>query len=53
MPVKSKKQARFMRGVAGGSIPNPPGLSDKEAKEFVKGHPTKGLPEKAKKKKGK
>jgi hypothetical protein len=40
-----------MRGVANGSIPNPKGLSDKKAREFVEGQPTKNLPEKAKPKK--
>jgi len=49
MPAKSKAQARFMRGVASGDI-KAKGLSKKEAKEFVEGHSTKGLPEKVKKK---
>jgi hypothetical protein len=50
MPAKSKKQARFMRAVAAGDA-KAPGLSKAEAREFVKGHSTKGLPEKAKKRK--
>ncbi len=49
MPAKSKAQARFMRAVASGSIKKK-GLSRKEAEEYVKGHPTKGLPEHKKKK---
>jgi hypothetical protein len=48
MPPKSKQQARFMRAVASGKA-KAPGLSKAEAKEYVSGHPTKGLPEKAKK----
>lgn len=48
MPPKSKAQARFMRTVASGSIKRK-GLSRKEAKEYVEGHSTKGLPEKKKK----
>jgi hypothetical protein len=39
-----------MRGVASGSI-KAKGLSKKAAKEFVKGHSTKGLPKKKGKKK--
>ncbi len=49
MPPKSQAQARFMWAVASGKA-KAPGLSKKEAKEFVSGHPTKGLPAKAKKK---
>ncbi len=45
MPAKSKRQARFMRAVASGSVKKA-GLSKKEALEFVSGHSTKGLPEK-------
>ena len=48
MPVKSKQQAKFMRAVESGSI-KAPGLSRKEAKEFVEHVPTKNLPEKVKK----
>lgn len=48
MPPKSRAQARFMRAVASGAV-KAPGLSRKEAREFVEGHPTKALPEKAKK----
>lgn len=50
MPAKSKAQARFMRAVASGSVKKK-GLSKKEAKEYVSGHSTKGLPEKKKPKK--
>lgn len=46
MPPTSKAQARFMRGVASGSI-QAPGLSKEEANEYVSGHPTKELPERA------
>ena len=49
MPPKSKKQAKFMRAVAGGYIKKK-GLSKEEAEEFVKGHKTKKLPNKVKKK---
>lgn len=52
MPPKSKKQAKFMRAVASGSIKKK-GLSKKEAKEYVSGHSTKGLPTRVKKKKSK
>lgn len=51
MPAKSKKQARFMRAVASGSIKKK-GLSKQKAEEFVEGEPYKGLPEKAEKEKG-
>ena len=44
MPPRSQSQARFMRAVASGAI-KVPGLSKKEAEEYVKGHATKGLPE--------
>lgn len=50
MPPKSKSQARFMRGVASGDI-KAPGLSRKQAKEYVAGTPTKNLPNKVKHKK--
>jgi hypothetical protein len=43
MPPVSKAQARFMRGVASGSIKEK-GLSKKQASEYVKGTPTKNLP---------
>lgn len=46
MPPVSKKQARFMRGVASGSI-QAPGLSPEKAEEYVSGYPTKSLPERA------
>lgn len=52
MPPKSKKQARFMRAVASGKVKKK-GLSKKEASEYVKGYPTKGLPEKKKRKRKK
>ena len=45
MPPKSQKQARFFRAVASGSIKKK-GLSKKEAREYVEGHPTKHLPRK-------
>lgn len=44
MPPRSKAQARFMRGVASGSI-KAPGLSKSEANKYVSGCPTKSLPE--------
>ena len=44
MPAVSKAQARFMRGVASGSI-KAPGLSRQKAREYVAGRSTKGLPE--------
>lgn len=46
MPPKSKKQAAFMRAAASGAV-KAPGLSKKEAKEYVSGYSTKNLPEKA------
>ncbi len=46
-PAKSKSQARFMRAVASGDI-KAKGLSKKKAEEYVKGHDTKGLPERVK-----
>lgn len=48
MLPKSKRQARFMRAVASGKV-RKKGLSRKEAKEFVSGHSTKGLPERKRK----
>ena len=45
MPPRSRKQAAFMRAVASGSIKKK-GLTKKEAKEYVEGHPTKHLPRK-------
>lgn len=49
MPPKSKAQARFMRAVASGEIKKK-GLSKAKAEEYVKGYPTKGLPNRARKK---
>ena len=46
MPPVSKAQARFMRAVASGDA-KAPGLSKSEAKEYVSGQSTKGLPERA------
>ncbi len=46
--AKSQAQARFFRGVAGGSI-KAPGLSKKEALARVEHVPTKKLPAKVKK----
>ena len=51
MPPKTQKQARFLRHVAGHDGGHHSISSDK-AKEIVSGHPTKGLPARAKKKKG-
>ena len=48
MPPKSKAQARFMRAVASGEA-KAPGLSKKQAQEYVAGTPTKRLPERVKK----
>jgi hypothetical protein len=45
MPAVSKKQARFMGAVAGGSIKKP-GLSKAQAKEYIKGQNMSKLPEK-------
>lgn len=45
-PPVSQAQARFMRAVASGKIKKK-GLSKREAGEYVSGHPTKGLPERA------
>lgn len=45
-PPVSRKQAKFMRAVAGGEARDKPeGLSRREAQEYVGGHPTKHLPE--------
>jgi hypothetical protein len=49
MPPTSKAQARFMRAAAAGDVKSP-GLSQAEAKEYVSGHSTKNLPERAGKK---
>lgn len=46
MPPTSKAQARYMRAVASGDA-KVPGLSKAEATEYVSGHSTKGLPERA------
>ena len=48
MPPKSKAQARFMRAVAQGDIKKK-GLSRKEAREYIEGHPVKHLPERKRK----
>jgi hypothetical protein len=48
MPAVSKAQAAYMRGVASGSIKKK-GLSRKQAKEYVAGQPTRGLPKHVKK----
>lgn len=46
MPPKSRAQARLMRAVCAGRVRRKPkGLSRAEACEYVKGHPTKRLPE--------
>lgn len=50
MPPRSKAQTRFMHAVAEGKA-KAPGLSKKEAREYVKDTP-KGLPERVKHKKG-
>jgi hypothetical protein len=44
MPAKSRAQFRFMQSVAHGDA-KAPGLSKKEAKEFVAGQSPKNLPE--------
>lgn len=46
MPPVSKAQARFMRAAAAGDVKSP-GLSKAEAQEYVSGHSTKNLPERA------
>ncbi len=48
MPAKSRAQHRFMEGVAHGTI-KAPGLSKREAVEYVAGQSPKKLPEKVKK----
>lgn len=49
MPATSKKQYELMKAVEHGWQKGPKGLSQAEAKEYVKPQPTaKGLPEKAK-----
>jgi len=50
-PAKSRAQFRFMKAVESGSI-KPPGLSRKEAAEYTNGQRPKGLPAKAKGKRG-
>lgn len=45
MPAKSKAQFKFMQAVAHGGIKKA-GLSPAEAKEFVSGQSSKGLPSK-------
>lgn len=53
MPAKSKAQARFMRAAASNpKLRKKTGLTKAQAEEYVKGKPTKGLPER-KKKRGK
>ncbi len=46
MPPSSKAQARFMRAIASGDA-QAPGLSKAEASEYVSGHSTENLPERA------
>jgi len=46
MPAVSRKQWKFMQGVAHGSI-KAPGLSREEAAEYVAGQSPKKLPERA------
>jgi hypothetical protein len=48
MPAKSKAQMKFMGAVAGGAIKKP-GLSKKEAREFIRGQKMKNLPKRKKK----
>lgn len=50
MPATSKSQFRLMKAAASGAI-DVPGLSKKEAAEYVAGQSPKGLPEKVKPKK--
>ena len=52
MPPRSKAEARLMRAVCSGTARNPPkGLSRAKACEYVRGHKTKGLPERSRKRK--
>lgn len=44
-PPRSKLQAKFMRAIASGTA-KAPGLSKKEASEYVSGYSTKNLPTK-------
>lgn len=53
MPAKSASQFRLMQACAHDKDACPPGLSQKEAKEFVKGQSPKGLPERKSAKKPK
>lgn len=48
MPVKSKKQAKFMGAISGGSLKKK-GLSAKKAGEMLKGTKMSKLPAKKKK----
>ncbi len=48
MPPKSKRQARLMRAACGDkAVAKRVGISQEKACEIVKGHPTKRLPERA------
>lgn len=47
MPATSQSQFRYMKGVQGGSIPPPDGMSRAHAGEYVAGQSPKGLPERA------
>lgn len=53
MPARSKAQFRMMEGIAHGSIKPKGGLTKAKAAEYVAGQSPKGLPEKAKRGKGK
>jgi hypothetical protein len=48
MPPVSKAQARLFRAIAAGRATKRTGLSKALALEMVKGHPTRGLPERKK-----
>lgn len=49
MPPVSKRQAAFFRAIAAGRARKRTGLSKAMALEMVKGHPTRGLPQRKRK----
>jgi hypothetical protein len=50
VPPKSKRQARLFRAVAAGKARKKTGMSRAKARHMVKGHKTKGLPERRRRK---
>jgi hypothetical protein len=53
VPPKSKAQARLFRAVAAGKARKKTGMSRAKARHMVKGHPTKGLPNRKRRRKKK